>query len=130
MIFVDTTAFCAFVDGGDRTHARARRRWEELAPTEDFTTHNYVLAELIALLQGRLGLDAVRTVRDAIAPSLDVVWVDPETHDAALEAVVLSGRRAVSLVDRVSFQVMRRLGITQAFAYDPHFRDEGFELLG
>ncbi len=34
------------------------------------------------------------------------------------------------MVDRVSFAVMRRRGITTAFSYDEHFRQEGFTLVG
>ena len=38
-------------------------------------------------------------------------------------------RREVSLVDRVSFEVMRRLGLTTAFAFDAHFNDFVFKVL-
>lgn len=37
--------------------------------------------------------------------------------------------RGVSLVDRVSFEVMRRLGFTIAFAFDAHFHKFGFRAL-
>ena len=33
------------------------------------------------------------------------------------------------IVDHVSFQVMRRLGITEAFTNDKHFQVAGFTLL-
>ena len=33
------------------------------------------------------------------------------------------------IVDHVSFAVMRRLGITQAFTNDRHFQTAGFETL-
>ena len=38
------------------------------------------------------------------------------------------GRRG-GIVDHVSFVVMRRLGLTQAFTNDAHFRAAGFEVL-
>jgi predicted nucleic acid-binding protein len=38
-------------------------------------------------------------------------------------------RRDVSLVDAVSFVVMRQRRLEHAFAFDPHFEDEGFSLL-
>lgn len=34
-----------------------------------------------------------------------------------------------SLVDAVSFEVMRQAGVTQAFAFDQRFEVAGFELL-
>jgi predicted nucleic acid-binding protein len=40
-----------------------------------------------------------------------------------------SARRRLSLVDCTSFEVMRRLGITSAFAIDRHFVEQGFEVL-
>jgi len=38
-------------------------------------------------------------------------------------------RRQVSLVDAVSFVAMRQRKIEEAFAFDPHFEQEGFVLL-
>jgi predicted nucleic acid-binding protein len=33
-------------------------------------------------------------------------------------------------VDAVSFVAMREKGLAEAFAYDPHFAQEGFSLAG
>ena len=38
-------------------------------------------------------------------------------------------RRDLSLVDVVSFLVMRREGLTRAFTLDPHFSEQGFECI-
>ena len=35
-----------------------------------------------------------------------------------------------SAVDCVSIEVMRRNGIQTVFAYDEHFRESGFQILG
>ncbi len=42
---------------------------------------------------------------------------------------VAAGRRQLSLVDCVSFEVMRRIGLNRAFCLDPHFEEQGFEVL-
>jgi predicted nucleic acid-binding protein len=47
-----------------------------------------------------------------------VLWGDPPTHDAALDELLDRGSRNLSLVDLVSFVVMRRRGINEAFAFD------------
>jgi predicted nucleic acid-binding protein len=43
--------------------------------------------------------------------------------------VLVAGRRKVSLVDWTSFLVMRRRGISTAFALDSDFAAEGFEVI-
>ena len=43
--------------------------------------------------------------------------------------MVFAGRRALSLVDCVSFAVMARAGLRQAFAFDDHFAERGFSCL-
>lgn len=85
--------------------------------------------ETSALAQRRLGLDAVEALRGALVPVLTVVWVDRDLHDQALAATLAGGDRETSLVDRTSFELMRRRGITRAFAFDSHFADHGFELV-
>ncbi|RME55690.1 MAG: VapC toxin family PIN domain ribonuclease, partial [Caldilineae bacterium] len=43
--------------------------------------------------------------------------------------VVGANRRGLSLVDCTSFVVMQQLGIDTAFAFDNHFKEQGFTLL-
>ena len=81
------------------------------------------------MLASRSGLDAVETFREEIAPMLRVVWVGESLHEEALGHLLDAKRRRLSLVDCVSFAAMRREGIAEAWAYDRHFRDEGFTLL-
>jgi len=60
-IFVDTSAFYALLDRDDRNHQKAKKKWAEiLEATPALVTSNYVLVETLALLQSRLGLEAVR----------------------------------------------------------------------
>lgn len=56
-------------------------------------------------------------------------WVDGATHEAGVHAVLTAGRRGLGLVDCVSFVLMRRLGLKRVFAFDPHFKEQGFEVL-
>ena len=46
-----------------------------------------------------------------------------------MAAVLSAGRRRLSLVDCVSFDVMTRLGIDVCFAFDAHFREQGFRCI-
>jgi predicted nucleic acid-binding protein len=71
-------------------------------------------------------MDGLRALHHDLLPVVRVAWVDEATHDLAIAMVLAANRRALSLVDAASFHVMRRLGLTVAFAFDPHFGEQGF----
>jgi predicted nucleic acid-binding protein len=128
--FVDSSALLAVLDADDAQHERADRIWRSLlGADEPLVTTNYVLVETFALAQARLGLEAVRALDADVVPVLNVVWVDEALHRAAATALLTAQRRHLSLVDCVSFEAMRRAGAGQAFAFDRHFRQQGFSLV-
>ena len=128
--FVDTSAFLAVVDADAAQHPRANRAWRDLVGGEDtLLTTSYVLVETFALVQARLGLEATRLLNDDVVPILRITWVDEELHRAAITALVTAQRRDLSLVDCVSFEAIRRLGAERAFAFDRHFRQQGFAVI-
>ena len=90
-------------------------------------TTDYVVLEAVAVAQRRWGLDAVRTIVDVYMPLIDVGAVSTEDRGAAIGALLAAGRRHLSLVDCVSFTVMRRLGIREYLGLDPHFEEQGFK---
>lgn len=126
-VFVDTSALLAVLHTEDANHARAARTFRTLLQTdEELVTTNYVLVETVALLQHRFGLAAVRRFEDDVAPVLALDWIDAEAHAEGTAALLTAGRRELSLVDCVSFACMRRRGLTRAFHFDRHFREQGF----
>lgn len=127
-MFVDTSALYALLDADDPRHGAATAQFTVLRELGGLVTHNYVLVEATAILQRRSGLGAVQRLVDLVSP-MEVVWVDDATHKAAMAALLATPRRRLSLVDRVSFEVMRDRGITEAFAFDPDFAREGFTML-
>lgn len=60
-------------------------------------------------------------------PIMRLHWVDRAHHDRASAAFFTAGDRNLSLVDCVSFKVMRNLGIETAFTFDRHFSEQGFK---
>lgn len=125
MLFVDTSAFFALLDRADEQH--------ELAVTfadsqrEGLVSHNYVVLETASLVQRRLGARALRAfLQDTLGP-IEIVWVDEELHATAVAAQLSAPAAQPSLVDWTSFTVMRARSIATAFAFDRHFRRQGFE---
>lgn len=128
IVFVDTSAFLAVLDRDDRNHVKAGRKWKGLVEGDAaLISTNYVLLESTALLQDRFGLQAVRLFQEDVAPLLTIEWIGAELHQAGMTAVLTAGRRGLNLTDRISFEVMRRRGIRKAFAFDRHFREQGFD---
>lgn len=127
-MFLDTSAIYAWADAADPNHRTAVRRLQAILETgEALLTHNYVLLESIALLQARLGLAAAtKLAKDSTAFVIE--WVDDDLHASGIRELERSKKRRVSLVDHISFLVMRRRGTATAFAFDPDFISAGFDL--
>lgn len=127
MILVDTSAIYAILDRSDANHEAAKACWFTLLDSNHplFTT-NYIVVESCALAQSRLGLPAIRSVQEEILPVMEIVWVDEATHSLAIAALLAAERRRLSLVDCVSFAVMRQRASQVAFAFDQHFAEQGF----
>src|SRR5690606_16795410 len=107
-VFVDTSGLLAVLGASDQLHVRAARAWSELLAADDLRliTTSYVLVETCALVQSRLGIDALQAVETSVSPILDVIWVDSSLHRAATQSVLAARRRHPSLVDSFSFIVM------------------------
>jgi predicted nucleic acid-binding protein len=126
-VFVDTSALFALLDAEDTGHSIIRPAWEHgLDGAAGFVTTNYVLLETVTLVQARLGLKAVRVLTSELLPMIHPLWVDEAEHDAGFHALLTAGRRRLSLVDCVSFAVMRARRIDEYLGMDPHFDEQGF----
>jgi predicted nucleic acid-binding protein len=129
-VFIDTSAFYALLDRDDESHRKAKNSWADLLKNDDIlVTNNYVLVETFALIQHRLGMDAVRGFQNDLLPLVNIEFVVPELHRSGVSALLSASRRNLSLVDCVSFEMMRTLEIKMAFAFDPHFKEQGFNTL-
>lgn len=130
MIFADTSALYAVLDRDDDNHPAARAAWNSLLQTDTaLLVSNYVVLEMMALVQHRLGIEAMRLLCADVLPALDVHWITEADHGHAQNALLAAGRRKLSLVDCSSFHVMRSRAVRTAFAFDPHFSEQGFEVL-
>ena len=129
-VFVDTSAFLAVLDADDERHKQASNIWEHIIGNDErLICSNYVLVETFALVQNRLGMEAVRAFQEDVCPMLKIEWINEAYHRAGVASLLAASRRKLSLVDCTSFELMRGLGLTRVFCFDSHFREQGFEIL-
>jgi uncharacterized protein len=133
--FVDTSVWYGAVDLGDVYNERAR---ELLANISDPLLTDHVLIESWRLVNSKIHRKAaegfwfgirsgVAELERVTASDLDIAWAIGESFPD----------QNFSIVDRTSFAVMERLGVTQAASFDDHFaiyrygskRDRAFEIL-
>ena len=130
MILIDTSAFLALLDMNDIYHERATKKWITILDAGHVCiTNNYVVLESVAVIQKRLGLQAVQELDENILEHVRTEWVDEAQHARALATVLTTNRRRLSLVDCTAFQTMLHRGIETAFTFDNHFREEGFSVI-
>jgi predicted nucleic acid-binding protein len=127
--FVDTSALLAFLDRDAARHEDVAATLSSILADGSGVTHNYVVLETEALARGRLGGPVARRLLEDVVALLDVAWIDAELHAAAVSAHLKALRRRSSLVDQVSFELMRRRGLDVALALDDDFAAAGFRVV-
>lgn len=128
-VFLDTSALYALLVRTEEGHDEVVSSFlETVRAGRQLLTTNYVLVETTALLQRRIGLDAVRDFETRIVPLLEVFWITQTVHRRAMDRLLQADRRDLSLVDCSSFLVMDTEGIRDALALDEDFSREGYRV--
>jgi predicted nucleic acid-binding protein len=118
-LFVDTSAFYAALDSGDRHNARAK---EILVQGGHLVTTDHVLVESWRLAHARLGRRVAERFWGGLrAGGAAVESVLPADLDSAWRIGEIFPDQDFSLVDRTSFAAMERLGIARVVSFDEHF---------
>jgi predicted nucleic acid-binding protein len=126
-VFIDTSGLLSVLDKDDNGHANATESWVEILSSDELlVTTNYIVLEMFALVQNRLGMKALKLFQEDVLPVLQVEWIDEAMHSAASGILFSASRRKLSLVDCVSFEIMRLHKIKIAFTFDKHFKEQGF----
>lgn len=130
MIFVDTSAFIALADSDDKFHQQASVWWKTNKLSR-LTTTNFVVAETLGWLRYKRGKKIAVEVGENLLFSDDLMTIRVERQDEnkAWKLFNQIEGRGISMIDCISFAVMKRLGIKQAFAFDQDFAIAGFEAL-
>ena len=128
-VFVDTSGFYAAMDNADPFHAAATGLLRKaVAERWTLVTTNYVLHESWALIQRRLGTEAVADFARGMLTLCDIVFVNSDLHNAGARRCLATGRRQLSLTDCISLEWMQPHRITEAIAQDVHFTEAGIRL--
>ncbi|MBX3055291.1 MAG: PIN domain-containing protein [Anaerolineae bacterium] len=127
-----TGAWLALADRRDKYHGVATAVYLQLLQQHPrLVTTNLVIAESYALIRYRLGHEPGMRFLRSLRQSQRLVRLYAD-EAAELDAEQLLEKYAdqdFSLVDAVSFVVMRQHELTQVFAFDHHFRVMGFTLV-
>jgi len=128
--FLDTVGLLALWDTDDQWHAGAARAFAELKDNKTIlVTTTFVLLECGNSAARRPYREAVERLRSDLESKQLLIWPTQEDWRAAWGTYRRGEADEAGIVDHVSFVVMRRLGIQQAFTNDHHFRAAGFETL-
>ncbi|HWY17106.1 MAG TPA: PIN domain-containing protein [Solirubrobacteraceae bacterium] len=131
-MFVDTGAFVALRNQGEREHEAARAALSELvAAHTQLLTSNYVFSETYTALLVRAGREeAIRWGRRFRAgEAIEMVRIDEPIEQEAWSILESHADKRWSHVDATSFALMEREGIAEAFAFDHHFAQRGLTLV-
>ena len=126
MIFVDTGVWYSAHVVEDPSYDRCDALLA--TPAGRLVTTDYVVDELLTLLIKR----GQRPVARMLGPLLlsermaKIIWVERDDVSAAMQIFEQFDDKRWSFTDCVSYTVMKRLGITEAFALDDDFRQFGF----
>jgi len=128
-VFVDTSGFYGVLDPTDPFHGKARDCFLR-ARNESWhlLTTNYVVQETWAVIQSRLGWEAVEAFKDRLLSLCEIVWVDEGLHTLGEARCRQARERRLSLTDCVSMEVMRRRRVKDFIGEDAHFLREGFRV--
>ncbi len=125
-MFLDTSGLLCFYYATEPLHTQAVAAY---TAAQVRFTHNYVLAEFIALATARRfpRLAAIEFIEDLLDnPDINTVWVDKALHSRAIALLLERPDKGYSLCDAVSFVLMRQQNISTALTTDKHFVQEGF----
>ena len=124
-MLLDTSGLLSLIDKREPHQERAVELYNR-ATTR--LTHNYILAELVALGNSRrVPREAVLEFSDRLLSDdeIELIWIDETLHKRALDLLFARLDKTYSLCDAVSFVLMRERGETEALTTDRHFEQEG-----
>ena len=133
-IFLDTSALIAYYNVDDKYHADAVEMMQKLkkgeVPLTRFYVTDYVFDETVTFIECVLNKHELAvSVGEALqtSPFTIVIRIDENLFEESWS--FFKTNKQYSFTDCTSFNVMRRLSITNAFTFDKHFKSFGFQTI-
>jgi len=125
-VFLDTVGLIAVWDKADQWHASADAVYRKLlSQRRRLITNEIVLLECGNAAARRPYRDCVHALRQSLIQEGLLVDTSSEDINAAWTAYARCEADGAGIVDQISFRIMRRLGLSEAFTNDQHFRAAG-----
>jgi predicted nucleic acid-binding protein len=129
-VFLDTVGLLAVWDVTDQWNAAADAAYRDITRRgRQVLTTPLVIWECGNAAARRPFRQRVNVLRQRLMNEGLLIEPAREEIEAAWAAYDRGEASHAGIVDHISFVVMRRLGLTQAFTNDAHFRAAGYETL-
>ena len=127
--FIDSSAFIGQTCRDDQYHRQARKISKRLKKNSIGVTTDYVLSETLTFLSLRVGHYAAIKFYETIheVANLIIVYTTKKDFYQAMEIFKQYHDKDFSFVDCMSFAIMNQQNLFQAFTFDQHFAQAGFE---
>jgi predicted nucleic acid-binding protein len=130
VVFLDTVGLVAQWDTTDQWHALAEAAYQQIkAQRKSVVTTTFILLECGNTAARRTFRSDVCALRQALELRNELIVPTEGDWKDAWAAYERGEPAQAGIVDHVSFVIMRRLGIMEAFTNDRHFQAAGFTTL-
>ena len=128
-VIVDTSALVALHISTDEFHDKAQAEYNRLTESgESLWITSYALVETLALMDRRLGFEAVQEFEEWRAFHVQVLWVDRRVHSESLRLYISNRGRGMNFVD-CSVAVAARDMDAPIFTFDSDFTNRGLTVV-
>jgi hypothetical protein len=129
-LLADTSALLALYVRNDANHARALE-FVRSNPNARYVLTELILAEVATRIRALAGAERGASVARSLLESrrYEVLFADGGLLREAIQKMAGLRDKRLSLTDCVSFEVMDRLGLRDAFSFDRDFRDCGYAMV-
>jgi len=125
-IFLDTVGLLALWDVDDQWHHGAEDAYRQIVSSrQPVVTTTFILLECGNTAARRTYREDVCVLRRTLELRNEVIVPSEDDWANAWEAYQRGEAGKAGIVDHVSFAAMRRLGLSEAFTNDQHFRAAG-----